>query len=298
MNAVDVVVIGAGPAGLSAAIYLSRSQLKTLIIGDIEKNPWHEATVENYLGVSSASGREISLTGLEQAKRFGSEHIVDEATSARQVDDGFIITTSKQNEIRTKAIIIATGVSRKKAGIAGEDQFEGRGVHYCTLCDGFFYANKKVAVLGSGSHAAQEAILLSQFTKDISIISPTPFSFSQELERAVSGLKKRNEKIKMFKGDKKLTHLVFETGEEAFDGVFVAAGITGAVSFATKLGLELNKDNTVKVDRNQHTNIKGVFAAGNCTGGNMQATKSAGEGCNAAIEVIKLLKDLEKYVDH
>lgn len=299
MQDFDSIIIGAGPAGLSASIYLARSGLNTLLIGDLHKSPWANATVENYFGVSSATGEEISLTGLEQAKSFGLEHIEDEVTSATQKDYQFTIITATQKEFTTKTIIIATGLGRKKSGIKGEDEFKGKGIHECVMCDGFFYKDKKVAILGHSNHAAQEAVLMSSFTNNITIIAPQEPSFTPELKEKIKEFEIIQEKPKSFQGEGKLTGIELESGVKEFDGVFVALGNTGAGSFVTKLGLQANKETgAIIVDQVNATSIKGVFAAGNCTGGNMQATKSAGDGCNAAIETIKLIKGLEKYSDY
>ncbi|RME78436.1 NAD(P)/FAD-dependent oxidoreductase [Candidatus Woesearchaeota archaeon] len=296
MKDYDVIIIGAGPAGLSASIFCARSGLTTLLIGDPQKAPWYTAQVDNYPGINGATGKEIALAALEQAKQFGAEHLNEEATSAQQDNEQFIITTSRLKKFRTKALIITVGIGRKGFGIPGEKEFKGRGVHECVLCDGFFYKNKKVAVIGSNNHAAQEALLLKQFTQDITILSPREPQFTKELQEALKGIEVKRVKIKEFKGTNKLTTVVFEDGEEDFDAVFLALG--GAKSFATQLGLELTKEGFIKVDDEGRTNIKGVFAAGACTGAAPQAAKSAGDASAAAIAAIKFVKGIERYVDY
>ena len=296
----DVIIIGCGPAGLSAAIYTARSQLKTLIIGSKEDSMlWKAHFIQNYFGVE-LEGKEMLEKGVEQAKKLGSEIIEAEVVSAKGKNGAFTVTTADNKEYETKTIIIATGTACAPAGIKGEKELTGKGVSYCAICDGFFYKGKKIAVVGNGNYAAHEAIELLSFTKDITIFSQgKEWEMSDEFKKALEKKKVqlRKEQITSFAGKKALEGVLIGDKEEKFDGVFVAMGTATGLSFAQKLGIQL-KDNAIVIDREGNTNVKGVFAAGNCTGCNPQVATDVGEGCNAGLSVIKFIKGKDMHIDY
>ncbi len=298
----DSIIIGTGPAGISAGIYTGRAKLKTLIIGKPEEGHLYKAhIIENYFGFLTGSGAELMEIGIKQAQNFGCEFLRGEVTNAVKENEIFKVRVDNGKEYFGKSLIITTGTAYKQSGLKNEKELSGKGVHYCGVCDGYFYKNKKIAVIGNANHAADEAITLLSYSKDITIFSNgKKFDTSQAL---MDYLKKNNvklseEKVISLEGKSQLESLVFENGKRLkFDGVFMALGITTALSFSTKLGLAIEK-NYLIIDRDGKTNIPGVFAAGNCTGGNSQAAVSVGEGCNAAISVIKFLKGVSVYIDY
>ena len=296
----DIIIIGCGPAGLSAAIYTARSQLKTLVLGTLENSMlWKAHFIQNYFGVEF-EGKDMLEKGMDQAKKLGAELIEAEVVGAKGKDGSFTVTTEDNKEYEGKTIIIATGTACASAGIKGEQELTGKGVSYCAICDGFFYKGKKIAVVGNGNYAAHEAIELLSFTKDIVVFSQgKDWEMSPEFKKALENkkVKLRKEKIAEFKGKKALESISIDGKEEKFDGVFVALGSASALSFAQKLGVKM-QGSTIVIDRNGNTNVKGVFAAGNCTGCYPQVAVDVGEGAAAGLSAIKLVKGTEMHVDY
>lgn len=292
----DIIIIGKGPAGISAAIYAARANQKTLVIA--KGYGWLEKAekVENYYGFEKPmSGMEILQAGINQASGLGVEIAEDEVTGIQQDEKGFTVKTP-ENRYECASVIIATGMPRKKTGISNLKDFEGRGVGYCAICDAFFYRNKKVAVGGNGDYAYEEALELLPFTKDITIYTNgrefegkkyTPQAFDENIK-----LDKR--KIEKLEGEEKLEKIVFEDSDSVpTDGFFVVEGTAGSMDFAYKLGLE-NDGKNIKTDRTQKTNIPGIFAAGDCTGGILQISVAVGEGAAAGLSAIEYVKKLKK----
>jgi len=304
MKECDVVIIGCGPAGLSAAIFCGRANLKTVIVGMPEKSQARLAkNIQNYFGFpEGVDGTVLLEKGIEQAKNFGVEIIKDDVvTAAPEKEKKFVIKTSKAQNLLSRAMIIATGVPIRLSGIKNEEKLTGKGVHYCVSCDGPLYKNKKLAIIGNGNHAAEDAIEALSYTTDITIISNSPsFDFS---EKYLGGIKKWNIKtvcikVREFKGSNWLESLVLENGTELkYDGIFMACGVAGALDFAANMGLEI-ENNILVVDENNMTSTEGVFAVGNCAGRCRQIAKNVGDGCNAAISVIKYLRSRELYFDY
>ncbi len=307
MEQYDVVIIGCGPAGLSASIFCGRANLKTVVVGLPEKSQAQLAkNVENYFGFPTGIDGPILLNkGMMQAQKFNVALIKDEVVAGEGIEENgkpsFIIKTSKGQELKSHVMIIATGVPIRFSGITNEEKFISRGVHYCVSCDGPLYKDKKLAIIGNGNHAAEDAIEAVSYTKDITIISNAPtFDFSDKYHEEIKkwNIKTMITKVKEFRGEKFLGSVVLEDGTELkFNGVFMACGIAGALDFAANLGLE-TKDNILVVDDNNMTNREGVFAAGNCTGRCRQIAKNVGDGCNAAVNVIKYLRSRELYFDY
>jgi len=296
----DVIIIGCGPAGLSAAIYTTRSQLKTLVLGSKEASMlWKAHFIQNYFGVE-LEGKDMQNKGVDQAKKLGAELVNANVVSAKGTDGKFVVTTSDNKEYETKTIIIATGTACAPAGIKGEKELVGKGVSYCAICDGFFYKNKKIAIVGNGNYAAHEAIELLSFTKDITIFSQgKDWKMSDEFKKALEKKKVslRKDKVTAFAGKNALEGILIGDKEEKFDGVFVAMGTATALTFAQKLGIEI-KNNSIVIDRNGNTNVKGVFAAGNCTGCYPQVAVDVGEGAAAGLSVIKHVKGKDMHIDY
>ncbi len=291
----DVIIIGAGPAGISAAIFCARAQLKTLVVGVPEKSQLFLArNIENYFGFPGPiNGPDLLDLGIKQAKKFGAEFLEEEIVSIKKNSDNFILETEEVKNLTTKSVIIATGIPIILSGIKNEQEFTGKGVHYCVSCDGPFFKNRRIVIIGNGNNAAEDAVEATSYSHDITIISNSNnFEFSENFEKEIEKFKIKlvNRKIVEFIGDKFLKGLKFEDGEiMETDGVFMACGTTNALEFAGELGIEV-RDNIIVVDENSMTNIQGIFAAGNCMGKCRQIAKNVGDGCNAAVSVIKYLK--------
>jgi len=298
---IDCIVIGAGPAGMAASIFMARAGLSATMIGDPAKTGLIKAQeVGNFLGLDGISGKELLDKGAAQVKKYGAEHLLTEVVHAEPRDKGFVVKLGNAKELAAKTLIIATGLKPKTVGAVNEEKLIGRGIHTCVACDGPFYKNKKVLIIGNGNFAAEEAIELSALTKDIMIFSNgKEFSIAPELKKKLdaANVKYDLRRVVEFVGEKKLELVKFsDNSQEKPDGVFLALGSATALAFAQKLGLEM-EGKAIKINREGETNVEGVYAAGGCTGGNYQISKSVGEGCNAGISVIKKLKGLTEYED-
>lgn len=295
MEQVELVIIGAGPAGLSAAIYAARAGVKVAVVGCTPKFAG-DYDIDNYFGFpETISGRELQERGLAQAKRFDAEVVCEQVLGVHQEEGGSFTVKTEKREIQACAMIIATGVSRVRPRIKNLAEYEGKGVSYCVSCDGFFHKGKKVVVLGESIFAANQALDLKHYTPHVTVCAngkePT---FSQELQDAMelAGIPIVTQKVERLEGENGLERLVLEDGKvlEAH-GLFVAMGEAGAGTFALTLGLE-RKGEFIVTDQDQKTNIPGVFAAGDCTGGFMQISVAVGEGAKAGHAAINYIRSV------
>lgn len=307
--AYDVVIIGAGPAGITAAIYTARAGLKTLVLGILKNSNAYKAhVIENYFGFENPiSGPEFMERGLLQSKRFGAECIEREVVDVRRNgEQDFTVTDSERNGYSARAVIICAGLGFKPSGIKNEQPLIGKGISFCVTCDGIFFKGKNVAVIGNTNFAADEALQLLTYTPHITILSHgKKFEISEKLLKVLHEREiklEETQRIMKFEGEQKLEGIEFIDGSRAsYEGIFMALGIATAADFATKLGIERTGPQKAFLVANSltgKTNVPGVYAAGDCTGGNAQASKSSGEGCNAAIQVIKDLKGVAAFVDY
>lgn len=287
----DVIIIGKGPAGVSASLYTVRANLKTLIIGKNDSVLRKAEKVENYYGFSNIiSGEFLLQEGEKQALRLGAEIIEDEVIAIER-KELFEVTTTRETYL-CKALLLATGQPQKKVKITNLTEFEGRGISYCSTCDGFFYNNLKVGVLGFKDFAIHEAIELEAFTKDITIFTnghevEISENYSGELER-FSINKKTIVKVD---GSEFLQRVFFNDGtSEEIDGIFVAYESASSADFARKLGI-LTEGNSIVADKFQQTNLEGLFAAGDCTGGFKQISTAVGQGALAGKKIIEYVRN-------
>jgi len=220
----------------------------------------------------------------------------------KRSDEGYIVETA-DHKFQTKGIIIATGIKHEKPRITNLGDFEGRGVSYCVVCDGFFHRDKKVAVIGSRDYAAKEALELLNYTKDVTILTNgRELDIQGSLEKLLeeNDIKVITEKCKEVYGTEMGTvgGIEFEKGDRMdFSGIFVAVGTSGATDFAKTLGIQV-EGNTIKVDERMSTGVPYIYAAGDCTGGNRQVATAVGQGADAALNLISEIKGTDKYVDY
>ncbi len=285
----DVAIIGAGPAGLQAAIHAARRRAKTIIFGKLEASALFRAHLENYFGLAGKrEGKEVLETGLKQATGFGAEHLPHDVVRLALEEPGFLIEIETGETYRAYTLIIATGVARRKAKIKGEKELLGKGVSYCVDCDGFFFRGLPVAVVGNGSAAAHGALTLKKITSPVYLVSPAldvPPALLTELKEA--GVELITSKPKEILGTNEVEGLLLEDGRKLeVKGVFIEEGAKGALQLATVLGVALDPENMtyIQVDRNQQTNLPGVFAAGDVCGPPFQVAKAVGEGCVAGLK--------------
>ena len=288
----DVIIIGKGPAGFSAALYTVRANLKTLIIGRNDSRLLKADKIDNYFGFSeTVSGPGLLKEGEAQVLRLGAV-IVDDDVIALEKDDYFKVLTSKE-QYQAKALLLATGQPQKSVKIENLTSFEGRGVSYCSTCDGFFYNNLKVGVLGFRDFAVHEAIELLTYTKDITIYTNgKQLDISDKYKEDVERFSMNTKQILKLDGSEFLQRIHFTDGtSEELEGMFVAYESASSVDFARKLGI-LTDGNSVVVDGKQQTNQEGLFAAGDCTGGLKQISTAVGQGAVAGKGMIDYIKSL------
>ena len=278
----DVIILGAGPAGISASLYTKRANLETLILYNDESGLEKASLIENYYGFKNGiSGKELYETGIEQAKNIGVEVKKEEVVKIENNIEYFKIITTN-NEYQTKNLILATGNKKNKPKIKGIEKFEGKGVSYCAICDGFFYRNRSISVLGSGNYAIAETNELINIADNITILT----NGEKAPEFRADNVTIDTKEIEEIEGEDKVEEIKFEDGSTLkTDGIFVAQGVAGSSEFAKKLGIITNKDRIV-VNENMETNIKGIYACGDCTGGLLQVSKAVYEGAKAGLQVI------------
>lgn len=273
----DTIIIGKGPAGISAAVYLVRSGHTVLVLGKDAGALERAESIENYYGFpETLTGAELAARGVAQAERLGAE-VRSEEVVHLGMEELWSVKTDSGNHT-AKTVLIATGKARAALKVPGFEEFRGRGISFCVTCDGFFYRGKKLALLGAGEYAANEYAELAAFTSDRVV-----FTNGAEITgHFPDDTRFVTEKITAFSGGDSVSSITTEDGtERPVDGVFAALGTAGAASFAATLGMELNGTDIVVNDEFM-TNIPGVFAAGDCTGGFLQIAKAVSDGAHAA----------------
>ena len=282
----DSIIIGAGPAGISASLYLKRANKNVLVLyhGEAEIEKAHK--IDNFYGFPNGiSGASLYQNGITQAKNLNVEVKDEEVLSILMNEKMEYNVKTVNEEYQAKTIIIATGNKKLRPNIKGVVEFEGIGVSYCAICDGFFYRKKKVVVIGSGAYAISEAKELLNVTDDVTILT-NGNALTKDTD-----IKVDTRKIKEICGENKVSHILFEDDTKLdTNGVFIALGEAGGADFAKKLGIYMEND-TIIVDQNMKTTIPGVFAAGNVVGGLLQINKAAFEGAKAALEAIKYINE-------
>ena len=283
----DVIIIGAGCAGLTAAIYAQRAGLSTILL---EENFYGgqiaiSNEIENYPAIPSITGPELAQQIYAQAESLGAQIRFETVTQAELSANPKVVTTHTER-YEAKAVIIANGVKRRKLGCPGEEAFTGRGVSYCATCDAFFYRGRDVAVLGSGEYALHEVQALLPVAHSVTLLTGgAPLTAQFPPEVAV-----RTEAVEAILGEERVTGVQLKDGGTLeVSGVFVALGVAGSTALARKLGAEVNGSRIV-VDDHMQTSLPGLYAAGDCTGGLLQVAKAVYEGAVAGTEAAKALR--------
>ena len=254
----EVIIIGAGPAGISASLYTKRANLKTMIIYQNNSNLEKAELIENYYGFAKGiTGIDLYNEGIKQAENLGVELKEEEVINIKMNENGFEVITDK-NEYKTKNIVLATGNKKNIPKIKGIQEFEGRGISYCAVCDGFFYRNKDIVVIGNGKYAIAETNELINLANQIIILTDG----EKAPEFRADNVKIDTRKIEEIQGEKKVEQIKLEDNTIIkTDGIFVAKGVAGSNEFAKKLGIITNKDKIV-VNEKMETNIPGIYACG------------------------------------
>lgn len=278
-----LVIIGKGPAGISAALYAVRGGLDVTIVAKDGGALQKADKIDNYYGFDGGiSARKLLEDGENQARTLGIQFVTDEVVGVEFAESGFAVKTLSK-DLEANAVVLACGTSRNVPPIENIEKFEGRGVSYCAICDGFFFRKKKVGVIGSAGYAKSEYGVLKNIIDDVTILTDGK-------QPSFDSLPFTDKKIKSFEGGEKLEEVVFEDGtSEKYDGVFVACGSAGAFELAKKLGLEID-GNKIVTDDKRATNIPGVYAAGDCVKGLQQIAKAVYDGMLAGTQAIQYLK--------
>ena len=278
----DVIVIGSGPAGISASIYLKRARKNVCIITDENSALKKASKIENYYGVKSISGEELYNIGIKQVQDLNIPIVKDEVININ-LENNFIVTTVNR-EYEAKYVIIATGTNRTAPNVKGIKEFEGKGISYCAICDGFFYRNKNVAVIGNGNYAIHEAETLKPIAKSVTILTN-----GEEIieNRSTSDFEINETPIREFRGNNVIEEVEFANNNiKKIDGVFIAIGTASSTDLARKIGAVV-KGNNIFTNDNMETTVDGLYACGDCTGGLLQVNKAVYEGTIAALDIIK-----------
>jgi len=286
----DVVIIGAGPAGLQAAINAVRKKATVLVLGRPERSSLYRAHVENYLCVEGVrEGAELLAMGIDQVKRFGTEYSPEDVLQIDHASDTFTIRVESGRTIKTRSLIFATGTSRKKLKVKGEKELSGKGVSYCVDCDANFYRKAKVVVVGNESAAVDGALTLLGYASEVHLVTKE-LAVSEKLlgKLSQSGVKIHQDTwVSEIHGENSVEAVQLENGKRLeVEGIFIELGAKGALELATAIGVQLDSETFTHIDcdRKQQTNIAGVYAAGDITGHPYQMAKAVGEGCVAGWE--------------
>ena len=281
----NIVIIGSGPAGVSAALYAARAGVETTVLTKGPGALGRAELIQNYYGFAEPiSGAELERRGIEGAKALGVQFVTTEAVGLTYMDKLTVETLA--GDFPADAVILATGASRAAPHIPGLAGLEGHGVSYCATCDAFFYRGKDVAVLGSGEYALHEVQALLPVVKSVTLLtngSPLTTSFPPEVTVCP-------EKVNAILGEGRVSGVELSGSKTvALSGVFVALGVAGSTALARKLGAEVD-GNRILVDEHMQTTLPGLYAAGDCTGGLLQVAKAVYEGALAGTEAAKALR--------
>ena len=282
----DAVIIGAGPAGISAGLYLKRANKNVLILYHGESQLEKAHKIDNFYGFPlGITGKDLYINGINQALNLGIEVRDLEVLSIQMNEKMEYTIRTSEEEFNSKVVILATGNKKLRPNIKGVKEFEGSGVSYCAICDGFFYRKKNVVVIGSGTYAISEATELKNVTPNVTILT-NGLELNGKADIPVI-----TKEIKEIVGEGRVSGVKFMDDTTLdVNGVFIALGEAGGADFAKKLGIYMEKDNIV-VDENMRTNIPGVYACGNVVGGLLQINKAAYEGAKAGLDAVKYINE-------
>lgn len=305
----DVIMVGAGPSSLTAAVYTTRENLSTLVVekGAVGGLVATIDKIDNYPGFpDGVEGYDLSEQLKKQAERFGTKIEYGDVSSIRDEGDFKVVTIDSQ-EVKAKTVLIASGSGYRKLNIPGEKEYLSRGVHYCATCDGAFYQDKRLAVIGGGNSAVQEAMFLTRFASHIDLISIGNITASEVLRVRLKEYE-QNSKISVHtktetkeimapKGRVSAVKII-ENGnpvEISVDGVFVFVGLAPNTDFLDGSGIELDNAGFIKTDTKLQTSVSGIFASGDVRSGSTKQIASAvGEGATAAISIREYLANVSK----
>jgi thioredoxin reductase (NADPH) len=284
----DVIILGAGPAGLQAAIHAARRKSSVLVIGKTIKSSAYRAYIENFCCLGSGSGEEMLYLARAKAEDSGAVILEEDVTAIDSDNTAYIVETESGNHVKGTALVLAMGISRNRLGLANEKALVGKGVSYCVDCDGPLFKGEPIAIVGCGSAAVSGALTMVFYTDKIHLVCErleVGDHLAQNLRESHIELHEGRKVIRI-NGEDSVKGLILDNETELdVNGVFIELGAKGAIGLAGGLGVML--DETMKyinVNKKQETNLPGVYAAGDICGPPWQVAKSIGEGCVAGLE--------------
>jgi len=298
----DLIIVGAGPAGLGASIYSSRYKLNHLVIGEEIGGQVVEASeIENWAGEKSISGSDLMKKFVDQTESLGATIIQEDVRQIEKEDGGFEVVTDGGKKYFTKTVILALGMKPRKMNVKGEKEFVGKGVSYCATCDAMFFRDKDVVVIGGGDSAAMAAQHLTEFAKKVYVLHHEKVDWEPSREEAMMANGKieliTTENITEIKGDAKVNAITYDQNGEIkellVEGVFIEVGTVPGVVIAKNLGVALDDKDYIIVDQTQSTNVEGVWAAGDVTTGSnkfRQIITAVAEGAVASGSIYRKLR--------
>ena len=289
----DVAIIGAGPAGIQAAIQSSRKKARTVVLGRSGGSAISGTELENYFGAGPVPGDSLLERGREQAEATGAVFVAENVGSASVEDGVFVLGLEGGDSVRARAVVIATGVSRQKLGVPGEKELFGKGVSYCAVCDCNFYRGRRVVVIGNDSEAAAAAELMTGYASETHWVRwdlKATEAASRRAEEA--GAIVHGSRPVSIDGDGRVESVTLEDGTVIpTDGAFIELGARSAADIALDLGAMPEIDDTLKVDAScRVAGVPGLFACGDVTGRPWQVAKAVGQGCVAGMEAADFAK--------
>jgi len=294
-NVYDVIILGSGPAGLQAAIHAARAKVSVLVMGKPAKSSLHRAHIENYCCMEKVAGEDLLQQGIQQAEAAGTNFMYEDVVKVSQEDQWFIIRNESGKDLRCRALILAMGISRNKLKVPGEKELLGRGVSYCVDCDGGFFRNEPVSVVGNESAAASGALTMTFYASHVHLVCDQ-LEIAEALAYQLSEseiTRHEGRKVTEITGQEQVEGLVLDDGTRLeVKGVFIELGAKGAIELASALGVAMDPESPqyIATDKKQRTNIAGVLAAGDICGLPWQLAKAVGEGCVAGLEAAAYAK--------
>jgi thioredoxin reductase (NADPH) len=294
----DVIIFGTGPAGLQAAIHAARKKAAVLVMGKETKSSLFHAHVENFCFLFNVTGEDMLNVGRQQAANFGAELLEEDVLKVLPDGPLFKVLTESGLELRSKALIMATGTARNKLGARGEKEFLSKGVSYCVECDANFYRGEEIAVVGGASAAVSGALTMLEYAETVHLICKNlevSAALKAQLQQS-SVVIHQGVVVKEILGRNSVEALVLDDGTRIpVSGVFIELGAKGVMELVAHLGVRLDDEmKYIRTNKQMETNVPGVFAAGDICGPPWQMAKAVGEGCVAGIGAAIYAKKLEK----
>ncbi len=292
----DIVILGVGPAGLQAAVHAGRRKASVLLLGSVRKSSLFTAHIENYFSLFNISGEEMLKRGTEQARQFGADFLEESVIGIVPDANVFQVTTESGRVLEARSIILATGSKRNTLGVRGEKSLLGRGVSYCVDCDGHFFRGQDVCVVGNESAAADGTLTLIKIAASVHLVCERVEAADNLREEVYASGAVIHEglRVEAIHGEDAVEAVSLSDGRRlAVQGVFIELGAKGVLELALNLGVALDSDmKYIQTNKQQETNIPGIYAAGDICGLPWQMAKAVGEGCVAGMGAAAYAKKL------